>query len=96
MVTILAVIVPVGAIREDHLGPDMSLLTYDDEGTDVRFRHRCDRGHRGVIICAPRLQIGAGHTLTRNEVGAPTVRASVLCDDCSTHGFVTDGRWEPC
>ena len=74
------------------------LLTYAD-GT-VRFEHRCDRGSRGVIICAPALCIGpyagtsAGtHVLTRNAVGQPTVRASVLCPDCGTHGFITDGVW---
>lgn len=67
------------------------LLTYAD-GT-VRFEHRCDRGERGTVICAPALRIGDGHTLTRNDRGKPTVRASILCDDCGTHGFVTDGRW---
>lgn len=73
------------------LGPQYRLLTYAD-GT-VRFEHRCDRGDRGVIICAPALMLGRGHTLTRNESGEPTVRASILCPDCGTHGFVTDGRW---
>ena len=92
--SILATIVPAGAVHEDHLGLDMSLLTYAD-GV-VRFRHLCDRGARGVIVCAPALQIGNGHTLTRREDGAATVRASILCADCGTHGFVTDGRWESC
>lgn len=58
----------------------------------VLFEHICDRGERGVIICAPALQIGAGHTLTGSPEG-PTVRASILCPDCGTHGFITDGRW---
>jgi len=58
----------------------------------VRFEHVCDRGSRGVIVCAPELQIGAGHTLTGGDNG-PTVRASILCEDCGTHGFVTEGRW---
>lgn len=84
------------------------LLTYDD-GT-VRFEHRCDRGERGVIICAPALCVGphasgplGTHTLTRNDTrtrecpeGQPTVRASVLCPDCGTHGFITDGGWYDC
>jgi hypothetical protein len=73
------------------LGPPYRLLSYPDGA--VRFEHRCDRGERGVIICAPALQIGNGHTLTRNETGQPTVRASILCPDCGTHGFITDGRW---
>lgn len=73
------------------LGPTYRLLSYPDGA--VRFEHRCDRGERGTIICAPALQIGNGHTLTRNADGKPTVRASILCPDCNTHGFVTDGRW---
>lgn len=74
------------------------LLHYPD-GT-VRFEHRCDRGDRGVIVCAPALQIGSGHTLTHagegdhnNPRGKPTVSPSILCPDCGLHGFVTDGRW---
>jgi hypothetical protein len=74
-----------------NLGPTYRLLTYAD-GT-VRFEHRCDRGERGTIICAPALRIGHGHTLTRSDNGKPTVRASILCPDCGTHGFITDGRW---
>jgi hypothetical protein len=73
------------------LGPTYRLLTYA-EGT-VRFEHRCDRGARGTIICAPALRIGKGHTLTRSGDEKPTVRASILCPDCGTHGFITDGRW---
>jgi hypothetical protein len=59
--------------------------------TKVGFEHRCDRGPRGVIVCAPLLAIGAGHHVT--GVTRPTVRASVLCDDCGLHGFITDGVW---
>ena len=78
-------------ITLDDVGPDMALLTYVD-GT-IRFEHICDRGSRGVIVHAPMLQIGNGHTLTRNETGQPTVRASILCYDCNLHGWVTDGAW---
>lgn len=74
------------------------LLTYAD-GT-VRFEHVCDRSERGVILCAPALRIGNGHTLTRNDTktrnspeGEPTVNPSILCPDCGTHGFITEGRW---
>ena len=76
------------------------LLTYAD-GT-VRFEHRCDRGERGTIICAPALQIGNGHSLTygtcvrpdcQGTHDAPTVTPSILCPDCGTHGFITNGRW---
>lgn len=85
-------------IIRETAAPDRRLLYYSD-GT-VRFEHRCDRGERGVIICAPALRIGHGHTVTRNDRqthenphGQPTVRASVLCPDCGTHGFITNGRW---
>lgn len=76
---------------------DYRLLTYPNG--DVRFEHYCDRGKRGIVICAPRLQIGNGlHTLTyaADQSGAlkPTVRPSILCPDCNTHGYITDGRWE--
>lgn len=84
-------VVQPGFTRIDVIG-EYRLLSYDD-GT-VRFEHTCDRGPRGVIVCAPALQIGNGHTLTRNNDGQPTVRASILCDDCGTHGWVTDGRWD--
>lgn len=89
-----------GVYLIDGPGPTFRLLTYAD-GT-VRFEHRCDRGERGVIICAPTLQIGSGHTLAygpcqRPECNgvheAPTVTPSILCPDCGTHGFITDGRW---
>jgi hypothetical protein len=58
----------------------------------VRFEHVCDRGDRGVIVCAPELQIGHGHTVTGTAHG-PTVMASISCPDCGTHGFVTEGVW---
>ena len=83
-----------GWVRSDFIdnlrGNSYRLLTYPDGA--VRFEHRCDRGARGVIICAPALQIGNGHRLWY-EGDKPTVRASILCPDCGTHGFVTLGRW---
>lgn len=85
-------VVERGWTHADVIDSGYRLLTYGD-GT-IRFEHLCDRGPRGVIVCAPRLQIGHGHTLTRNAEGQPTVRASILCDDCGTHGFVTDGKWD--
>ena len=90
-----AFLTPRGWTHADPIGSldrrALRLLTYQD-GT-VRFEHRCDRGERGTIICAPALMLGQGHTLTRNDLGQPTVRASIACPDCGTHGFVTDGRW---
>lgn len=94
---ILGTFVEPGAIQEDHLGLDRSVLTYDD-GT-ARFRHLCDRGRRGVIVCAPALQTGphgSGHSVSRREDGALTVTPSILCTDCGTHGFITDGQWRDC
>ena len=80
-------------------GPSYRLLFYPDPA-EVRFEHTCDRAHRnaGVIVCAPLLsnvnQPG-GHQVTGPQE-RPTVRASILCEDCGTHGFITDGRWEGC
>ncbi len=87
----IAVAVDPGYTHRDDVGDQKSLLTYRDGS--VRFQHFCDRGARGLIVCAPRLMLGQGHTLTRDVEGRPTVRASILCDDCGTHGWVTDGRW---
>lgn len=69
--------------------------------TEVGFEHRCDRGERGTIICAPRLvNVGqpGGHQITWSPhpiTGrtVPTVTPSILCPDCGTHGFITNGRW---
>lgn len=78
---------------ETHL----RLLSYPDGA--VRFEHTCDRGDRGVIVCAPRLQLDGGHTITysSDEAGVrPTVHPSIACGDCGLHGFVTNGRWITC
>lgn len=62
----------------------------------VRFAHDCDRHVRlgvgaRVIRCAPELQIGHGHeVLSRDPLH---IEASILCEDCGTHGWVRDGRW---
>ena len=57
----------------------------------VLFSHLCDRHERGILRCAPELQIGRGHTVaTRTPL---TIVASILCPDCGAHGFVTDGTW---
>lgn len=80
-------------------GETYRLLFWSD--VEVGFEHRCDRGDRGVIVCAPRLtSVGqpGGHQITwsmpsHNGRLVPTVRASILCPDCGTHGFITDGRW---
>jgi hypothetical protein len=60
---------------------------------DVRFMHRCDRTavDRGVVICAPRLQIGAGHAVVATS--PLTIVPSILCPDCGTHGFVKGDVW---
>lgn len=83
-----------GLAYSNGLGDDKALLVYED-GT-ARFRHRCDRGQRGVIICAPLLMLGQGHVLTRDDQERLTVQPSILCHDCNTHGFVTDGVWRDC
>ena len=85
--------VPAGWIDsvfiKNATGPSYRLLFYKDGS--VRFEHRCDRGDRGVIICAPRLQLEGGHVLTRGPL--LTVTPSILCSDCGTHGVIADSRW---
>lgn len=61
---------------------------------EYRFRHRCDRGVRGVIVCAPALRVGPhgpGHEVVVED--PLTVSPSVLCPDCGDHGFVRCGSW---
>lgn len=70
-------------------GPSYRVLFYAD-GT-ARFEHRCDRGERGVIICAPLLCLDAGHVIVSRS--PLTITPSILCSDCGTHGFITKGRW---
>lgn len=81
-------------VKLDGSGPlHASLLWYED-GT-VRFQHHCDRGSRGLIVCAPALQTGphgTGHIVT----SGPTVTPSIACPDCGAHGFVNSGRWTNC
>lgn len=69
-------------------------LDHDSEGGWFRFRHRCDRGPRGVIVCAPELTWG-GHTVTVDDSGVITVDPSIVCPDCGDHGWVRAGKWVP-
>lgn len=72
------------------LGPTYRVLFYPDGS--ARFEHRCDRGERGTIICAPLLQLASGgHRIVQDD--PLTIEPSILCADCGTHGFVTEGRW---
>lgn len=86
----LLAVVPVGEhVRRVDLDAHRAIV-FPGDGS-VLFRHVCDRGARGVIICQPALQIGQGHTVVTED--PLTIVASILCPDCGTHGFVTDGRW---
>jgi hypothetical protein len=78
-------------------GPAYRLLHWTRGASPgVGFEHLCDRGDRGQITCAPRLD-PAGHQVTMVVCGdgqtRPTVTPSILCEDCDTHGFVTAGAW---
>lgn len=77
---------------------DTALVRFADaEGPAAwGFRHVCtswpdDAEPDGTFtkVVAPRL---SRHTVTRTDAGV-TVRASVLCPDCGTHGWVTDSQW---
>jgi hypothetical protein len=87
-------LVPPGWMRSvfirHTLGPSYRVLFYEDGS--ARFEHRCDRGERGTIICAPLLQLAnGGHRIIQDE--PLTIMPSILCEDCDTHGFITEGRW---
>lgn len=86
-------LVPEGWTRSAFVpnptGDDYRVLFYED-GT-ARFEHRCDRGDRGVVICAPALQLDGGHRIVRDS--PLTIEPSISCPDCGTHGFIREGRW---
>lgn len=92
----LVELVPAGSTSVVDLGPKhMAAVVYPD-GT-IRFKHLCDRGQRGILVCAPALQLGphgTGHQLAAAD--PLTITPSVLCPDCGTHGYITAGRWVPC
>jgi len=81
-----------GWTDEWKLTKDISILFYADTG-EVRFHHLCDRWAtgRGIIICAPLLQLA--HAIDNDT---KTITPSVMCTDCGTHGFVTNGSWNAC
>ncbi|CAN5424083.1 hypothetical protein BH09ACT9_BH09ACT9_00610 [soil metagenome] len=88
-------VVDANWVASEDVGHDIQVLFYED-GT-VRVAHDC----RSVVgthgdarfRCAPRLQLGNGHEIVlRNPL---TIFASILCDDCGLHGWVTRGEWSP-
>jgi hypothetical protein len=89
--------VPDGWTRADELGvhDGRPLRALHYPSGSIRIEHACkvlgagDEQHR--IVCAPGLQLGAGHTVEQLE--PLTVRPSVACGDCGLHGFITDGQW---
>lgn len=77
----------------DDEDPERAVLFYDSG--EVRFQHTCKLvGDDNRLVCAPLLQIGHGHTVV--TIHPLTIVASLLCDDCGTHGFVTAGEWQGC
>jgi hypothetical protein len=63
---------------------------------DVGLRHLCTRPRDGLtLVVAPRLMLGAGHTVVI-EGGGVTITPSCGCHDCGLHGFLTHGVWRDC
>lgn len=67
--------------------------TRDEFGAEHwRFSHICTLARSGrVMRIAPLLQIGHGHEVLSTD--PLHIEASILCEDCGTHGWVRDGRW---
>lgn len=88
-------LVPAGAIGSTYVrnlmgpGDNYRVMWYPDGS--ARFEHRCDRGERGVVVCAPLLS--DQHTIEQRQ--PLTIAPSILCSDCGTHGFIRNGRWVP-
>lgn len=81
-----------GYFASVDVGSGHVVLFYrDGQNVTARFQHRCDRGARGVVICAPLLQVPHGHQVVSRD--PLTISPSILCTDCGTHGFVTNGVW---
>ncbi|MCQ4148665.1 hypothetical protein [Rhodococcus qingshengii] len=58
------------------------------------FHHRCtDWSFENFGITEARLPLGDGGWQLVNE---NTVSPSILCHNCSTHGFWTNGEWKDC
>ena len=79
--------VPMDWYHHLPLGRSGMYLNFHGDGT-IRFQHRCDRGDRGIIICAPAL-----HSAHSWDERTKTVTPSLLCPDCGTHGFVRRCQW---
>lgn len=78
------------------VAPGLRLLRYPDGRW--AFQHPCKMlGPEEQLVCGPLLQVeSGGHTVTDNGGLAITVTPSILCPDCGTHGFITDGAWRSC
>lgn len=76
-----------------ELGDDLAVYV-DDDGT-LRFEHLCSRDKR-LADPGPPIRIapafGAAHVI-QGPMERLTITPSVLCSDCGTHGFVTEGVW---
>mgnify|MGYP006359010199 CR=1 FL=1 len=76
------------------LGDGMAVLV-DIDG-HYFFEHWCDR-HLRIPESEPYLiapSLGA-HTCA-GPIETLTVLPSILCPDCGTHGFLTEGVWRGC
>lgn len=73
--------------------PPIRALFYEDGA--VRIEHRCKVIDDTQIICAPKLQLDAGHSITSED--PLTITPSISCPadagGCGLHGFITAGRW---
>lgn len=75
-----------------ELGEGMAVVWTSD---GVFFEHECRVLPDDIrLLCAPSFH--AEHVVNAGVMELATVKPSVLCPDCGTHGFITDGVWKGC
>ena len=68
----------------------------DDDGRHLWYSHQCINVHPDFLesdgTIETMLPLGPGGWIVDSREPM-TVRPSILCRSCQTHGFITDGKW---
>lgn len=71
-----------GAVEVDNAGV---FIAFGDTSADTIVWHWCNDRWDGAYI--------RNHSIVGRE--PLTITASLACNDCPWHGFITDGKWVP-